>query len=161
MIKLVEEGLVKLLTDKKQKIATAESCTGGMIAQMITSVAGASAVFDCGIVSYSNEIKNSVLGVKAETLEKYGAVSEQTASEMAQGVKKISGADFAVSVTGIAGPGGGSKEKPVGTVYMGIAYDGGTDVFLCHFSNSPGGNPKLRSLATPNFSISELNIVYR
>jgi PncC family amidohydrolase len=132
---LVEE-LVKLLTEKNKKIATAESCTGGMIAQMITSVAGASAVFDCGIVSYSNDIKKSILGVRAQTLEQYGAVSEKTAFEMAQGVLRLSGADYALSVTGIAGPGGGSKEKPVGTVYVGVAHPAGTEVFLFHFSGS-------------------------
>lgn len=107
-----------------------------MIAQMITSVAGASAVFDCGIVSYSNEIKKSILGVRAQTLEQYGAVSKQTAYEMAQGVQKLSGADYAVAVTGIAGPGGGSLEKPVGTVYIGIAQPEGTEVYLFHFSGN-------------------------
>ncbi len=132
---MVEE-LVKLLTEKHKKIATAESCTGGMIAQMITSVAGASAVFDCGIVSYSNEIKKSILGVRAQTLEQYGAVSKQTAFEMAQGVQRLSDADYAVSVTGIAGPGGGSKEKPVGTVYVGVAHPEGTEVYLFHFSGN-------------------------
>lgn len=132
---MVEE-LVRLLTQQNKKIATAESCTGGMISQMITSVPGASAVFDCGIVSYSNEIKKSILGVRAQTLEKYGAVSEQTALEMAQGVKKLSGADYALSVTGIAGPGGGSKEKPVGTVYVGIVHPEGSEVCLFHFSGN-------------------------
>ena len=115
------EELVALLKDKGMKIATAESCTGGLIAQMITAVSGASAVFDCGIIAYSNEIKKSVLGVKAQTLERYGAVSEQIAAEMAQGARIISGADIAVSVTGIAGPNGGTAEKPVGTVFIGVS----------------------------------------
>ncbi|HAN21789.1 MAG: hypothetical protein A2Y15_00200 [Clostridiales bacterium GWF2_36_10] len=118
---MIVKELIMLLTEKNMKIATAESCTGGLIAQMITSVSGASAVFDCGVVAYSNEIKKSLLGVKAETLEKYGAVSEQTAFEMAQGVRILSNADIAVSVTGIAGPGGGSAEKPVGTVCIGVS----------------------------------------
>lgn len=121
------EEFVTWLSVNKIKIATAESCTGGLIAQRITSVSGASMVFDCGIVAYSNEIKKSVLGVKVETLNKYGAVSEQTACEMAQGVRSLSGADVAVSVTGIAGPDGGSTEKPVGTVYIGISTVNGTE----------------------------------
>lgn len=132
---MVEE-LVKLLSEKNKKIATAESCTGGMIAQMITSVAGSSAVFDCGVVAYANQIKMTILGVHAQTLEQYGAVSEQTAFEMAQGVQKLSGADYAVSVTGIAGPGGGSAEKPVGTVYVGVVHPQGSEVFLFHFSGN-------------------------
>lgn len=110
--------LVNALIDKKIKIATAESCTGGLISQLITSVPGASGVFDCGIVSYSNKIKNSILGVSNKTLEIYGAVSEQTAIEMARGVLKLANADVAVSVTGIAGPGGGTAKKPIGTVYV-------------------------------------------
>lgn len=126
--------LIELLIKKNMKIATAESCTGGLIAQIITSVSGASAVFDCGIISYSNEIKKSVLGVKAETLENYGAVSEQTAEEMAQGVLRLSGADIAVSVTGIAGPGGGSEEKPVGTVCIGFSVSMETTAKTFHFN---------------------------
>jgi len=132
---LVEE-LVALLAQQHKKIATAESCTGGMISQMITSVPGASVVFDCGIVAYANEIKKNILGVRAETLEKYGAVSEQTALEMAQGIKKLSGADYALAVTGIAGPGGGSREKPVGTVYVGIIRPDGSEVCLFRFSGN-------------------------
>ncbi len=113
--------LVDLLKEKRLKIATAESCTGGLIAERITSVPGASAVFDCGIIAYSNEMKKCLLGVKTETLMEFGAVSEQTASEMATGVRRISGADIAVSVTGIAGPDGGSPDKPVGTVCIAVS----------------------------------------
>lgn len=134
MKNMLTDELITLLNEKNMRIATAESCTGGLISQMITSVSGASSVFDCGIVSYSNDIKMRVLGVKLETLEKYGAVSEQTACEMAQGVLKLSGADIAVSVTGIAGPGGGSAEKPVGTVYIGISSSGGTQAKRFLFS---------------------------
>lgn len=113
--------LVGILNDKKLKIATAESCTGGLLSEMITDVSGASNVFECGVCSYSNGIKISVLGVKKETIKKYTEVSVQTAEEMAKGVLKISGADIAVSTTGIAGPSGGTEENPVGTVYVGFA----------------------------------------
>ena len=116
----IENIVVELLIKNKLKLATAESCTGGLIAQKITSVAGASACFDCGVVTYSNEQKQKLLGVSAETLEKFGAVSQQTALEMCKGVKALSNADFGISVTGIAGPGGGTPEKPVGTVWIGI-----------------------------------------
>jgi nicotinamide-nucleotide amidase len=106
-------------------IATAESCTGGLIAGMITEIAGSSAAFDRGFVTYSNEAKQEMLGVKSATLEAYGAVSPETAREMASGALARSSARYAVSVTGIAGPGGGSAEKPVGLVYMGFAAEGG------------------------------------
>jgi len=101
-------------------LVTAESCTGGMIAAAITNLSGSSSIFDRGFVTYSNEAKMDSLGVNVETLEKYGAVSEQTAKEMAEGALKNSNATIAISVTGIAGPTGGSKEKPVGLVYIGL-----------------------------------------
>jgi len=116
----IESIVVELLIKNKMKLATAESCTGGLIAQKITSVAGASECFDCGVVTYSNEQKQKLLGVSKDTLEKFGAVSQQTALEMCKGVKALSDADFGISVTGIAGPGGGTPEKPVGTVWIGI-----------------------------------------
>ncbi len=119
-MKNIENILVELLIEKKMKLATAESCTGGLIAQKITSVPGASECFDCGVVTYSNEQKHKLLGVSNETLEKFGAVSEQTALEMCKGVRKLADADFGISVTGIAGPGGGTPQKPVGTVWIGI-----------------------------------------
>jgi nicotinamide-nucleotide amidase len=104
------------LKERNLTLALAESCTGGMVAQTITSVAGSSAWFDCGFVTYSNTAKIEMLGVRAETLEKFGAVSEQTATVMAHGALKHSHAQIAGSITGIAGPDGGTKEKPVGTV---------------------------------------------
>ncbi len=113
--------LIKKLKEQGYKLSVAESCTGGLISKLITDVSGASEVFDCAVTTYSNEAKMKLLGVSGETLEKYGAVSEQTAREMASGVKKLSNADIAVSVTGIAGPGGGTEKKPVGTVCIGIA----------------------------------------
>ena len=117
----VQENLVNILREKNLKIATAESCTGGLLSEMITDVSGASNVFECGVCSYSNEIKISVLGVKKETIDKYTEVSTQTSEEMAEGVRKIANADIAVSTTGVAGPTGGTEENPVGTVCIGFA----------------------------------------
>lgn len=117
----LEEKVVKVLNKKGLVLATAESCTGGLIAKRITDVSGSSSVFNCGIVSYSNEIKETVLGVKHETLETYGAVSEQTVREMVKGALKISGADVAVSVSGIAGPNSDSTEKPVGLIFLAVS----------------------------------------
>lgn len=116
-----QQKIIEKLIAKGITVATAESCTGGLIAATITDVAGASAIFGYGMVTYSNEAKEKILGVKGETLAAHGAVSEACAMEMAKGLKEVSGADCAVSVTGIAGPGGGSVEKPVGLVYMGLA----------------------------------------
>jgi nicotinamide-nucleotide amidase len=117
----VEELVHNTLINKGLKLAVAESCTGGAIASKFTAQAGASAYFLCGVVSYSNESKNMVLGVEMSDIAQYGAVSEQVAMAMAKGAKVISGADFAISTTGIAGPTGGSKEKPIGTVWIGVA----------------------------------------
>ena len=117
----VEELVHHILINKGETLAVAESCTGGAIASKFTAQAGASAYFLCGVVSYSNESKCNVLGVQMSDIAQYGAVSEQVAKAMAQGAKVISGANFAVSTTGIAGPTGGSAEKPVGTVWIGIA----------------------------------------
>ena len=114
----IQNRLVKILNERGLKIATAESCTGGLLSEMITDVPGASSVFECGVCSYSNRIKHAVLGVSQETLDIYTEVSTQTAEEMALGVQRISGADIAVSTTGVAGPTGGTEENPVGTVCM-------------------------------------------
>lgn len=117
------EHAVMLLKTNKLKIATAESCTGGLISKMLTDVSGSSEVFDCGIVSYSNEIKMSVLGVKKETLDLYGAVSEQTVREMSEGALRISGADISVAVSGIAGPVSDNTNKPVGLIFIAVNYN--------------------------------------
>lgn len=108
--------LVEALQSKHQKITTAESCTGGKVGGAITSISGASSVYECGVISYSNRIKNKVLGVPKRILEKYGAVSYQTANDMAKGAMRISGADIAVSVTGVAGA--ESEGKPTGLVFI-------------------------------------------
>lgn len=116
----LQDMVVAKLTEKNLKLATAESCTGGLLSERITQVSGASDVFDCGVCSYSNAIKNKVLGVSADTLSVLGAVSAETAMQMAEGVRKLADADIGVSTTGIAGPTGGTPEKPVGLVYVGI-----------------------------------------
>jgi nicotinamide-nucleotide amidase len=117
----LSRALVRELIDSGRSVAAAESCTGGWIAKCITDVPGASLCFAYGIVSYSNGAKESLLGVSPQTLEQSGAVSEATASEMAEGVIRLSGADLAVAVSGVAGPDGGSEEKPVGTVWLAFA----------------------------------------
>lgn len=115
------EKLLALLRSHHITLATAESCTGGMIGETVTSLSGASEVYLGGVISYSNEIKEKVLGVSCLTLENFGAVSVETAAEMAEGARHLTGAGIAVSVTGIAGPTGGTEDKPVGTVCFGIA----------------------------------------
>ena len=118
---LIEEKLVLLLKGKGLTLATAESCTGGLISKRITDVSGSSGVFNCGIVSYSNEIKSKVLGVSEETLRTYGAVSENTVREMVKGALELSGDDIAVAVSGIAGPTSDSTDKPVGLIYIAVS----------------------------------------
>ena len=124
----LEQTAVKLLRENGKKIALAESCTGGYIAKRITDVPGSSEVFEYGIVSYSNEVKMKLLGVRSETIEQFTEVSEQTAAEMAEGVRLLSGADIGISVTGVSGPGGGTEDKPVGLAYIGFSHQGGTYV---------------------------------
>jgi PncC family amidohydrolase len=123
-----EERLVKTLTARSLSLCTAESCTGGLIAGRITSVPGASACFEGGVVTYSNRAKTILLGVPGEVIEHHGAVSEEVARAMAQGARGRLGTDIAVAVTGIAGPAGGSPEKPVGTVFISLATPGTTSV---------------------------------
>ena len=120
--KTLEEAVIDLLKEKDLKLSLAESLTGGMIAQRIVNVSGASEVFGYGFVTYSNKAKHKCLGVKKRTLKEQGAVSAKCAREMAKGACKASGADISISVTGLAGPGGGTKETPVGTVFMGCCY---------------------------------------
>lgn len=120
-IDTLEETVVRKLLSRGMTIATAESCTGGLLAKRITDVAGASDVFEMGAVTYANRIKEQVLGVSAKTLEQYGAVSPETAREMAEGIRKAAGSDIGIGITGIAGPGGGSTEKPVGLVYIAMS----------------------------------------
>lgn len=111
----------QLLTERGATLAIAESCTGGVIASRFTAMPGSSAYLQCGVVAYANEAKCSILGVSSSDIERYGAVSEQVARQMAEGARRVSGADYAIATTGIAGPSGGSAEKPVGTVWIAVA----------------------------------------
>ena len=133
------ERLVSRLSERKETVATAESCTGGLISAAITSVPGSSLVFGCGFVTYANEAKRRLVGVKKGTLKKFGAVSAQTALEMAVGARLTAGSDYAVSATGIAGPGGGSEEKPVGLVYIAVASKNSVVVKENRFSGDRDG----------------------
>ena len=127
-IQKLAQALVNELTESGKAVATAESCTGGWIAKAITDIPGSSAVFGYGIVSYSNGAKESVLGVQNKTLEDHGAVSKPVVEEMSEGSLRLSGADIAVAVSGIAGPDGGTEDKPVGTVCFAWAIREGSDV---------------------------------
>jgi nicotinamide-nucleotide amidase len=124
----IEQVVVQLLMECKKTLALAESCTGGNVAHRLTNVPGASEVFLGGVVSYSNAAKEKFLGVRAESLAAHGAVSEAVAREMAAGAREKFGSDFAMAITGIAGPGGGSPDKPVGTVFIALASSTGVAV---------------------------------
>ena len=130
------EELLRLLRREKATMATAESCTGGLVAKLLTDIPGSSDVFLGGVVSYANRIKTELLGVAPETLGKFGAVSPQTAEEMVRGLADRFGCDGAISLTGVAGPGGGTPEKPVGLVYAGIFWRGETEVHELHLRTS-------------------------
>ena len=143
--KTLEEAVIDLLKEKDLKLSLAESLTGGMIAQRIVNVSGASEVFGYGFVTYSNKAKHKCLGVKKRTLKEQGAVSAKCAREMAKGACKASGADISISVTGLAGPGGGTKETPVGTVFMGCCYKGKAIVKEFHFT---GNRMRIREQTT-------------
>ena len=131
---LLEEELVTLLKEKGYTVTTAESCTGGLVSGTIVNTAGASDVLNEAYITYSNQAKEKLLGVSHETLEKYGAVSAQTAKEMAEGAAKAAGANMGLSTTGIAGPGGKKKKKPVGLVYVGCSLNQKTETIECRFS---------------------------
>jgi len=124
----LEAVVLQLLRDRAERLAVAESCTGGGLSARITSVPGSSDVFEGGVVSYSDHVKTSLLGVRAETLDRHGAVSDQCATEMAEGARQATGADWGVSITGVAGPDGGTADKPVGLVYIGVSGPDGTVV---------------------------------
>lgn len=145
----IEAELVSRLIEKNMTIATAESCTGGLIAKRITDISGSSAVFMGSCVTYANSAKEALIGVNHATLEAYGAVSEQVAIEMAKGVRKALGTDIAVATTGVAGPGGGTPEKPVGTVWVGISTEKGDRAVLLRLSPRRERS-YLRTLAASN-----------
>ena len=127
--------LVKSLTKKKLKIAFAESCTGGLLSSSITSISGASKIFNLGLVTYSNQAKIKFLKVNKNIIKKYGAVSHECCLAMVNNLSKISKANINVSITGIAGPKGGTKEKPVGLVYIGVKKGAKTQIYKCLFKN--------------------------
>lgn len=129
----IEKKIERVLRHRNMLVTTAESCTGGLIAGTLVNADGISDALKEGYITYSNEAKIRLLGVKKETLEQYGAVSRQTAKEMAEGAAKAAGADAAIAVTGIAGPGGGTEEKPVGLVYIGCCVHGRTVVKRCFY----------------------------
>lgn len=136
----LEEKIVAELQRRGYHMTTVESCTGGLLAGRILDVSGASAVFNEGYITYANEAKERLVSVSHDTLERYGAVSPQTATEMALGACKASGAEVALSTTGIAGPGGGSAEKPVGLIYIGCAVNGTVEVKECRFDGDRKAN---------------------
>ncbi len=144
----------RLLRERSATLATAESCTGGMLGQLVTQVPGSSDYYKGGIVSYANEIKTGLLGVSAETLAKHGAVSEATVREMAAGARRSLGTSYALSISGVAGPGGGTPEKPVGTVWIGLASPEGE---TARHLNWPGDREQVRTIA----SFGALHFLYK
>ena len=155
----LEEKIVRELQNRGYTITTAESCTGGLLAGRILNVSGASAVYNEGHITYSNEAKERLLGVSHDTLEQYGAVSEQTAAEMAIGAARVASANVGLSTTGIAGPGGGTPEKPVGLVYIGCAINGDVTVEECRFSGNREENRNAAVEAVLELLIDELETV--
>jgi len=146
----IEEAVGRLIIDKGYTIATAESCTGGLLGHRITNTSGSSKYFRGGVVAYSNVVKEKLLGVRPQTLKRHGAVSEETALEMARGVKSLLETDIGVSITGIAGPTGGTPEKPVGLVYVGVAINEETMIKKFLFTRDREGNKLLSSQAALN-----------
>lgn len=151
----LEEAVVRLLRGQGKTLALAESCTGGLIANRVTDVPGASEVFEYGVVTYANKAKEELLGVSGQDLATHGAVSEPVARQMADGALRVSDADVAVAVTGIAGPGGGSEEKPVGTVFLAVAVRGGQTRVVRQF------HPRSRVLFKRAVSQAALDLVRR
>ena len=150
--------LQNLLKEHNKTVTSAESCTGGLIASMITEISGSSEIFNGSVVTYSNEIKTQELNVKKETLDKYGAVSIQVVNEMLDGVIKKFNADFAIAVSGIAGPNGGTKNKPVGTVVIGIMGKNiGKDVEVCNFI----GTRKEVQIQAAKYSLKKLLNIFQ
>ena len=150
----LNKKVISLIKKKKIKLAIAESCTGGLIGHRITQVPGSSQIFLGGFIVYSNYLKEKILGVNRLILERNGAVSEETAEKMAQNILKKTGADLGLSVTGIAGPGGGSDEKPVGTVFIGVADKNNTLVTKRNFIN----DREINKLKTSQLALNELRM---
>lgn len=152
------EEIITKFTSNNLMIATAESCTGGLISAVLTDISGSSAVVDCGFVTYSNEAKMALIGVKASTLDSFGAVSKETAIEMSIGALKNSRATISVAVTGVAGPSGGSVEKPVGLVHLAAAHsDGRITHKEMRYGDIGRSNVRLETVRTALTMISELS----
>jgi nicotinamide-nucleotide amidase len=156
MIIRIEERLGQLLISQKQTLSVVESCTGGLIQHRVTNISGSSSYFMGGFVTYSNAAKMKFAGVSESTLQRYGAVSEQTAREMVVGVQASFGVDYALSATGIVGPGGGSPEKPVGLVYVGLATPTGSEVRRFLWSADRETNKSYTADAALNWLVSVL-----
>lgn len=153
------EAVLNVCKQQRLMVATAESCTGGLLAGLLTSIAGSSQVFERGFVTYSNEAKHSLLGVSASIIKRHGAVSSEVALAMAKGALKNSQAQIAVSITGIAGPGGGTKTKPVGLVYIALAGKKRKScVQECHFK---GSREKIRLESMKTALIMMVNFLYQ
>jgi nicotinamide-nucleotide amidase len=148
-------SLVRILTQKKLKISFAESCTGGLLASSITSISGASKIFDLGLITYSNQAKIKFLKINKNIIRRYGAVSHECCLSMVNNLSKISKANINVSITGIAGPNGGTKQKPVGLVYIGVRKGNKTQINKCLFKN------KNRSSIQKAAVKKTLNLVFR
>lgn len=157
MTEVLEAVLGEVLREKKATIALAESCTGGLISHRITNVPGSSAYFERGIIAYSNQAKVDYLGVSGEILKDFGAVSSETAMAMASGIRKAANSTFGLAVTGIAGPGGGTAEKPVGLVYIAIAGPKGTEVSSFRFDGDRAGIKEKTVEAALEWLLSEVN----
>lgn len=155
--KQVLNRVSNLLKEKHLTVATAESCTGGLIAHSLTNISGSSDYFDRGVVSYSNNAKTELLGVSEEMLKKYGAVSEQVAKAMAEGVRTKSNVDIGISTTGIAGPTGGTKEKPVGLVYIAVSTTKNTIVKKFQFTGNRLQNKESTCNAALQMLLDTLN----
>ncbi|MDZ7331304.1 MAG: CinA family protein [candidate division KSB1 bacterium] len=152
---------IKLITALKERsltIATAESCTGGLIAKLLTDIAGASEVFIGGVVCYSNEMKMKWLGVKQQTLDQHGAVSHNTVAELLDGIVRQTGADCAIAVSGIAGPTGGTPEKPIGTVFIGVSWNDQILIEQYHFK---GSRQEIRDQAARQAAILMFDLLKR
>lgn len=152
--------IIDKLREQKQTVSFAESCTGGRLAAALTAVSGSSDVFKGSVVSYSNDIKHKWLGVKRETLENFGAVSEHCVREMLIGIVKMAYADYAIAVSGIAGPTGGTEFKPVGTVYIGIVMpDGQSEIHHCLFEGNREAVQKQSTDFAINLIAKKLNLI--
>jgi len=151
----LESAIGTMLTKKKKTLAIAESCTGGRIANRITNIAGSSRYFKMGVIAYSNKSKTDLLGVLSQKIKRYGAVSKEVAYDMARGIKKFAASDYSIAVTGVAGPSGGTKKKPVGLVYIAVSSNKLTVVKECRFSGTRGDIKRL----TATFSLDLLRAI--